>query len=158
MHRADVLSKFDVGALIGFVEHNKYLIAQTFWLIFRRFNRRISITRSNLERRAAGRLIFLCGDSFLSYLPYRGFAAARIDVRAFNEVAIPALAIDTVYYSITSWIDVLSCSFILSNSSMQHTPMSASTRAPPSKLISPVIGSLMIEAVRPTPLEPLPVV
>jgi len=41
---------------------------------------------------------------------------------------------------------------------MQHTPMSASTRAPPSKLISPVIGSLIIEAVRPTPLEPLPVV
>jgi hypothetical protein len=58
--------------------------------------------RSNLERRAAGRLMFSCGLSFLLYLPYTGLAAARIDVLAFNEVVIPALAIEIVCYSMTS--------------------------------------------------------
>jgi len=71
---------------------------------------------------------------------------------------IPALAIEMVYYSITSWIAVLSYSSILSNSSIQHTPISAITKAPPSKEISEVTGSFMIAAVKPTPEEPLPVV
>lgn len=37
-------------------------------------------------------------------------------------------------------------------------PWSASTSAPPSSIISPVRGSFMTAAVRPTPDEPLPVV
>ena len=57
-----------------------------------------------------------------------------------------------------SWIDVLSYSFILSNSSIKHIPLSASTSAPPSRVHSLVIGSLWTPAVRPTALAPLPVV
>lgn len=73
-------------------------------------------------------------------------------------MVIPALAIETVYCSITSWIAVLSYSFILSNSSIQQTPLSASTKAPASKLTSPDLGSFKTEAVKPTPEEPFPVV
>merc|ERR1719265_1491291 len=80
--------------------------------------------RSNLESNADDRLMFSCGDSFLLYRPYTGFAAARIEVRAFREVVIPALAIEMVYRSITSWLLVLSLSSILSNSSMQQIPVS----------------------------------
>ena len=58
--------------------------------------------RSNLDRRAAGRLMLSWGDKFFLYRPYIGFAAARIEVLAFNEVVIPALAIEIVCYSITS--------------------------------------------------------
>lgn len=71
---------------------------------------------------------------------------------------MPALAIDTLYCSMTSYIAVLSLSSILSNSSIQHTPISANTNAPPSNYNSLVTGSLVTEAVRPTPLLPLPVV
>ena len=85
-------------------------------------------------------------------------ADANTDVLAFKVVVIPALAIETVYYSITSWIEVLSFSSILSNSSIQQTPISDKTKAPPSKHISFVIGSLITAAVKPTPDEPLPVV
>ena len=87
-----------------------------------------------------------------------GLAAAKIDVLAFNVVVIPAFAILTVYYSITSWMAVLSLSFILSNSSIQHIPISAITNAPPSNDISFVISSLITAAVKPTLEEPLPVV
>jgi hypothetical protein len=59
-------------------------------------------TKSNLDKRAAGILIFLCGLSLGLYLPYRGFAAAKIEVRAFKVVVIPALAIETVCCYITS--------------------------------------------------------
>lgn len=41
---------------------------------------------------------------------------------------------------------------------MQQTPISAKTRAPPSKQSSFVTGSLNTAAVNPTPDEPLPVV
>jgi hypothetical protein len=47
-------------------------------------------------------------------------------------------------------------SFILSNSSMRHTPLSASTSAPPSSVHSRVTGSLCTPAVRPTADAPLP--
>jgi hypothetical protein len=47
---------------------------------------------------------------------------------------------------------------ILSNSSMQTTPLSASTIAPASSLLSPVSWSVVTAAVRPTPEEPRPVV
>ena len=102
--------------------------------------------------------MFSWGVISLLYLPYRGFAAAKMEVLAFKVVVIPALAIETLYYSITSWMDVLSLSFILSNSSIQHTPMSANTKAPPSKEISLVFSSFNTEAVNPTPEDPLPVV
>ena len=46
---------------------------------------------------------------------------------------MPALEMDTVCCSITSWMEVRSDSSILSNSSMQQTPLSARTRAPPSE-------------------------
>ena len=59
--------------------------------------------------------------------------------------------------TIASWIDVLSCSFILSNSSMRQTPLSASTSAPPSSVHSLVSGSLCTLAVSPTADAPLPV-
>jgi len=38
----------------------------------------------------------------LLYLPYKGFAAAKIDVLAFNDVVIPDFAIDTVCCYMTS--------------------------------------------------------
>ena len=68
------------------------------------------------------------------------------------------LAMETVCCSMTSWMAVRSLSIILSNSSMQHTPWSASTSAPPSSVISPVTGSCITAAVRPTPDDPRPVV
>lgn len=87
---------------------------------------------SNLDRSAAGRLIFSTGDSLGLYRPYRGLAAANMDVRAFKVVVMPAFEIDIVCCSITSWIAVRSDSSILSNSSIQHIPLSANTSAPPS--------------------------
>ncbi len=41
--------------------------------------------------------------------------------------------------SMASWIEVRSWSFILSNSSMRHVPLSASTKAPPSRVHSEVM-------------------
>jgi hypothetical protein len=70
---------------------------------------------------------------------------------------MPALDTEMDCCSIASWMDVLSISSILSNSSMRHTPLSASTSAPPSSVHSPVIGSLRTAAVRPTADAPLPV-
>ena len=68
------------------------------------------------------------------------------------------LAMEIVCCSMTSWMEVRSPSNILSNSSMQQTPWSARTRAPPSRVISPVTGSFITAAVRPTPELPRPVV
>ncbi len=56
-------------------------------------------------------------------------------------VVIPALAIDIVCYSIASCIATQSYGLILSNSSMQTTPPSAKTNAPPSKWNYHVLGS-----------------
>mmetsp|Transcript_38238 Transcript_38238/g.89410 ORF Transcript_38238/g.89410 Transcript_38238/m.89410 type:complete len:203 (+) Transcript_38238:1039-1647(+) len=69
-----------------------------------------------------------------------------------------ALAMVTVCCSMTSWIATRSISLILSNSSMQTTPLSARTMAPASSLRSPVSESVVTAAVRPTPDEPLPLV
>ena len=70
-------------------------------------------------------------------LPYTGLAAAKTLQRALSLAWIPALAMVTRPCSMTSWIAVLSISDILSNSSMQTTPLSASTIAPASKRLSP---------------------
>lgn len=72
--------------------------------------------------------------------------------------ALLTFAILTVCCSMTSWIAVRSLSSILSNSSIQQIPLSARTNAPPSKIISPVSVSRWIDAVKPTPLLPRPVV
>jgi hypothetical protein len=53
---------------------------------------------------------------------------------------------------------VRSYSSILSNSSMQQIPMSASTSAPAYSDSSFVYGSITIAAVSPTPELPFPVV
>ena len=58
--------------------------------------------RSKRDSNAAGRLMFSCGLSLALYLPYRGFAAARTEVRALSDVVMPAFAIETVCYSMTS--------------------------------------------------------
>ena len=118
----------------------------------------MSHIRSKRDRSAAGRLMFSWGVAEMLYRPYAGFAAASTAVRALSVVVIPALAMDTVCCSITSWIAVRSLSSILSNSSMQQMPLSASTSAPPSRTISPVTVSRCTEAVKPTPELPRPVV
>ena len=87
--------------------------------------------------------MFSTGESFGLYLPYSGFAAARIDVRALSVVEMPALEIEMVCCSMTSWMAVRSDSSILSNSSIQQMPLSASTSAPPS--IFPSIESAKCE-------------
>ena len=53
---------------------------------------------------------------------------------------------------------VRSRSSILSNSSIQQIPVSAKTKAPPSRTTSFETGSLRTAAVKLTPEEPLPVV
>mmetsp|Transcript_31772 Transcript_31772/g.69993 ORF Transcript_31772/g.69993 Transcript_31772/m.69993 type:complete len:259 (-) Transcript_31772:722-1498(-) len=87
-----------------------------------------------------------------------GLAAASTELRALRDAWMPALAMVTVCCSITSWIATRSFSDILSNSSMHTTPLSASTIAPASSRLSPVSGSTVTAAVRPTPVEPRPVV
>ena len=64
------------------------------------------------------------------YRPFIGFAAAITLHLAFKLVTIPAFDIEIVCCYIASWIEVLSISFILSNSSIKHIPLSASTKAP----------------------------
>lgn len=71
-------------------------------------------------------------------------AAAKTAVLAFNCATIPAFAIEIVYYSIASNKIDLVLSSILSNSSIQQIPKSDKTKAPDSKTISPVSGSLVI--------------
>ena len=82
-------------------------------------------------------------ESFGSYFECTGLAAAKIAVLALSWQIIPAFATDTVCYSIASCNITLVLSSILSNSSMQHIPLSESTRAPLSRMISLVSGSLV---------------
>lgn len=67
----------------------------------------------------------------------------RMEVREFNVQMIPALAIETVCCSIASWSTERVVSDILSNSSMQHTPLSLRTRAPLSRTDS-LVSSLLV--------------
>ena len=93
-----------------------------------------------------------------SYLPPIGFAAEITEHLACKLVTIPAFEMEIDCCSIASWIDTRSWSFILSNSSIKHTPRSAKTNAPPSNTHSRVIGSLCTAAVKPTAEAPFPVV
>lgn len=74
--------------------------------------------------------MFLVIGQLRLYLEPTGLAAAKIEVLALSVVMIPALAIDTVCCSITSWRTLRVASDILSNSSIQHTPPSLNTSAP----------------------------
>mmetsp|Transcript_69848 Transcript_69848/g.151945 ORF Transcript_69848/g.151945 Transcript_69848/m.151945 type:complete len:213 (+) Transcript_69848:1119-1757(+) len=87
-----------------------------------------------------------------------GFAAATTLHRAFRVTCRPALEMVTHCCSMASWMETRSFWPILSNSSMQITPRSARTIAPASRVKSLEPGSRIIAAVRPTPLEPRPVV
>ncbi len=92
------------------------------------------------------------------YFPEIGLAAAITEHLAYKLATIPALEIEILYCSMASCIEVLSCSFILSNSSIKQIPLSARTRAPPSRTHSLVEKSFLTVAVRPTADAPLPVV
>lgn len=118
----------------------------------------MTVRISNLERIGSVRSTLSLKLKALLQFPLIGLAAAITLHLAQSEVTIPALDIEMDYYSIASWMEVLSWSFILSNSSIKHTPLSANTRAPPSRVHSPLTGSLWTPAVRPTALAPLPVV
>mmetsp|Transcript_7124 Transcript_7124/g.12162 ORF Transcript_7124/g.12162 Transcript_7124/m.12162 type:complete len:279 (-) Transcript_7124:698-1534(-) len=120
---------------------------------------RIMYTRSKRDRSESCSPTFACTGLLLLYLPpYMGLAAASTEQRAFRDAWMPALAIVTVPCSMTSWMATRSLSLILSNSSIQTTPRSASTIAPASSLRSPVSLSAVTAAVRPTPEDPRPVV
>src|SRR5271154_389446 len=90
------------------------------------------------------------------YFEPMGLADARMLVRALRVVMMPALAMDTVCCSMTSWSTDRVESFILSNSSMQQTPPSERTKAPDSRTSCRDSGSRVTYAVRPTAEEPLP--
>ena len=95
-------------------------------------------------------------DNLGSYFEFTGLAAAKIAVLAFKVQIIPAFATETVCYSIASWRITLVFSSILSNSSIQQIPLSDKTKAPLSKMISLVSGSLVTYTVNPTADDPLP--
>lgn len=111
---------------------------------------------SNLDKIGSDNSTLSLNDILSSYLPFYGFAAAITEHLAFNVATIEAFDIEILYYSIASWIDVLSYSLILSNSSIKQIPVSANTKAPASKHHSPLIGSLFTLAVKPTAEAPLP--
>lgn len=58
--------------------------------------------RSNLDSKDGGSLMLSTTDSFGSYLLFTGLAAANIAVLALSYAIIPALATETVCYSIAS--------------------------------------------------------
>jgi len=100
--------------------------------------------------------MFSTTESLGSYFEFTGLAAARMAVLAFKVQMIPALATDTVYCSMASWRMTRVLSSILSNSSMQQIPLSESTKAPDSNIISRVSGSFVMYTVKPTAELPLP--
>jgi hypothetical protein len=102
--------------------------------------------------------MFYITDFFWSYLEFTGFAAARIAVLEFSWHTIPALAIEIVCCYIAYSRIVLEFSSILSNSSIQQIPWSLKTKAPLYRMNSLVYGSFRTLAVRPTALDPLPLV
>mmetsp|Transcript_21922 Transcript_21922/g.51246 ORF Transcript_21922/g.51246 Transcript_21922/m.51246 type:complete len:358 (-) Transcript_21922:584-1657(-) len=119
---------------------------------------RTTKTKSNRERSESGKPMLSANVRLCENEPYFGLAAAVTLHRAFNVVWRPAFVIVTLCCSIASWMATLSFSLILSNSSMQMKPLSASTMAPASMLKSLEPGSLITAAVRPTPDDPRPVV
>lgn len=87
-----------------------------------------------------------------------GLAAEMIAALQFNWQTIPAFAIDIVCCYMPSNKIILLLLSILSNSSMQQIPRSLKTSAPLYNMNSLVSGSRFTFAVKPTALEPLPLV
>jgi len=87
---------------------------------------------------------------------FRGLVAAIIVARELILQTIPPLAILNVCCSMASCILDLSSGFISENSSMQHTPQSARTKAPASRINS--LPSLKHATVSPAEVVPIPVV
>ena len=111
---------------------------------------------SNLDISGGESLMLDLRFFVLSYLPMIGFIAANIEHLALSVACMPALVMDIVCCSMASCMATESLSYILSNSSMQQIPLSASIRAPASRVKSPVSGSLDKEAVKPAAEDPLP--
>jgi len=74
--------------------------------------------------------MFSTTERLRSYLEPTGLAAARMAVLEFSWHTIPALAMEMVCCSIAYRRMVLEFYYILSNSSIQQIPWSASTSAP----------------------------
>ena len=102
-------------------------------------------------------LVFTETSSDMSYFPL-GLVAAMTVVRVFNEHTMPAFATERDCCSMASWIVARSWARMDENSSMQHTPRSARTRAPASSMYSCVELSRSAVHVRPALVVPIPVV
>ena len=132
------------------------------WVILRSsFSSGLSVStkmRSKREMSAGGRSIWLEMVSLsMSNLPYLGLAAASREHLHWRVAVIPALAIEIFCDSIASWSEEVSCSVILSNSSMHASPLSANTKAPASRVYpSPPKSSLTAAAVSPAADADLP--
>mmetsp|Transcript_12685 Transcript_12685/g.38358 ORF Transcript_12685/g.38358 Transcript_12685/m.38358 type:complete len:242 (+) Transcript_12685:600-1325(+) len=114
-------------------------------------------TTSKRERRGEGRPVLTEIERSWSYpLPF-GLHAAKTEHFVRSLQTRPAFATDSVCCSIASWIAPRSCSRIESNSSIAHTPPSASTSAPASSIHSPP-GSRIAVQVSPADVAPMPVV
>mmetsp|Transcript_48038 Transcript_48038/g.109107 ORF Transcript_48038/g.109107 Transcript_48038/m.109107 type:complete len:326 (+) Transcript_48038:268-1245(+) len=113
---------------------------------------------SNLWRMGSVSSTFSLSGTEESYTPPMGFAAAITAHLACSDVTMPAFDTLMDCCSMASWMEVRSCSDILSNSSIKHSPRSAKTSAPPSRVHSLVRGSFRTPAVSPTAEAPLPVV
>lgn len=114
--------------------------------------------KSKRESRAGIKFMFSTTDFFTLYFEFIGLAAAKMAVLEFNWQTMPAFAIDIVCCYIAYSNIVFELSSILSNSSIQHMPKSLRTKAPLSNTNSLVSGSFLTLAVRPTALEPRPLV
>mmetsp|Transcript_12709 Transcript_12709/g.32172 ORF Transcript_12709/g.32172 Transcript_12709/m.32172 type:complete len:217 (-) Transcript_12709:220-870(-) len=124
-----------------------------------RSSRRVRMTSKRLISgdaiaRVSGSLLL---PSILN-LPPLGFTAAKTVVLVSSVHTMPAFATLSVCCSIASWIAPRSASRIPSNSSMQHSPPSASTSAPASSTHSPEVWSLAAATVSPAEVVPMPVV
>lgn len=157
--------KLNLGKLFGFLNQNRLIIN---WICppkptkcfanLRSYSSSCGSStkkiKSKRDKRVGGKCTFSTIFFFIFHFESIGLAAAKIDVRAFNWQIMPALAMDNVCCSITSWRILRVESFILSNSSMQHTPLSAKTRAPVWSTTDLESGSRVIEALKPTADEP----
>ena len=85
------------------------------------FESTVSLTKnikSNLDSNAGGISTFSPIGSAASYLPYLGFAAAKIEHCASSVMLTPTLDIEMVCCSIASCMELVVCVSILSNSSI----------------------------------------
>uniref|UniRef100_A0A6B0UTH6 Putative secreted protein n=1 Tax=Ixodes ricinus TaxID=34613 RepID=A0A6B0UTH6_IXORI len=129
-----------------------------FAIVASRFSSWTSLTMKIMSKRdkMVGMKSMFSSALVSSQRPKTLLAAASTEHLELRVVVIPALAMEMVCCSMASWMATLSSSRILSNSSMQTTPPSANTMAPPSITKLRVDGSLMTDAVSPAALLPFP--